>query len=145
MSDEDQLSPAERELETALRSLRPTPARINPVVAAHAAGRRTAPVRSRFWQVAAAAALIAAVGGAWVMLGPRGQLPDRVERQTLASELPLEPPTWIVYRQALARSPAELEALLDLQGMSESARDQFTPVGMVTVWNANLRSLPGEM
>lgn len=155
MSDEDQLSlsDAERELETALRSLRPTPARIDPLAAAIAAGRRTSPARSRYWQVAAAAAVIVAVGGAWLTFDWRGELSDRVERHApeIMPELaatpkrPVPPATMLAYRQALARSPAELETLLDLQATSESARNQFTSVGMLTVWNANLRSLPGEM
>jgi hypothetical protein len=153
MSDKSQLSPAERELETALRSLRPTPARIDPEAAACEAGRRTAPARSRFWQVSAAAAVIAAVGGAWLTFGQRGELPDRIERQSpkiktelaAAIDRPGAPPTMSAYRQALSRSPAELEALLDLQATSESVRNQRTSVRMLTVWNANLRSLPGEM
>jgi hypothetical protein len=153
MSDEDQLSDAERELETALRSLRPTPARIDPKAAVREAGRRAATVRPRFWQVAAAAAVIAAVGGAWLTFGQRGELPDRVERESpkvsvelaAAIDRSAAPPTMSAYRQALSRSPAELEALLDQQATSESARNQFSSVGMLTVWNANLRSLPGEM
>ena len=153
MSDEDQLSEAERELETALRSLRPTPKRIDPEAAAIAAGRRTAQERSRFWQGAAAAAVIAAVGGAWLTFGLRGESSGGIERQSPKIKADLVAPsewsavssTMFVYRRALARSPAELEDLLDLQATSESARNQLTPVGMLTVWNANLRSLPGEM
>ena len=152
MSNEDQLSDAERELETALRSLRPTPARIVPQAAALAAGRRAVQLRLRFWQVAAAAAVIAAVSGAWLTLGRRGELSDRIERQSpavtaelaVANKWSTPPLTFAVYRQALTRSPADLEALLDRQA-SESARNQFSSGGMPTVWNVNYRSSLGEM
>ena len=126
-------------LETALRSLRPAPARIDPVAAALEAQRRTAPMRRRVWQVAAAAALIAAIGGAWLTLARRGE----VENLAAAIDSPVPPATMLAYRQALFRSPADLGKLLDLQATSQ--RDQLMPVGAVTVWSASLRSLPGEM
>jgi hypothetical protein len=157
MSHEDELTPAELELETALRSLRPTPARINPVAAAFAADRRTprrrtVPGRLWFWQIAAAAAAIAVGGGAWLALGPRGQMPDRVERQApvtepdLAIELPLEHPTLIVYRRALIQSPNELDALLDRQATTGATPgNQVTPAGMLTLWKADLHPSLGDM
>jgi hypothetical protein len=154
MSDEGQLNPAERELEMALRSLRPAPAQIDPVAAAFAAGCRVARTRLRLWQTAAAAAMIAAAGGAWLMLAPLKQGPDGARRQsavvearpTAAKEWSGPPLTWFVYRQALARSPAELDALLDLQATFTSGPDgQCRSLGMLTAWNAQLRSLSGEM
>jgi hypothetical protein len=158
MSDEDELTPAELELETALRSLRPTPARINPVAASIAgrrtARRRTVPGRLRFLQIAAAAAAIAVGGGAWLALGPHGQMPDRVERQppvsepdlAAAIELSLEPPTLLVYRRALAQSALELEALLDRQATTGATPDnQFRPASVLTLWNANLHPSLGDM
>jgi hypothetical protein len=154
MSDEVELTPAQRELETALRSLRPTPAQINPVAAALAAGRRTAPGRLRFWQVAAAAAAIAVGGGAWLTLGPHEQSPDVVERQgpviepdlAAAIELSLEPSTLLVYRRALNQSPAELNALLDRQATTGATPDnQLTPVGVLTLWHADIPASLGEM
>jgi hypothetical protein len=143
MSDKEQLSPAERELETALRSLRPTPGRIDPAAAAHEARRRTARMRHHAWRVAAAAALIAVIGGTWFA--------NRIARPTANSpsltaaviKEPVPQMTMVVYRQALSRSPADLEELLDRQ--ATSASDQFVPVGTTTVWSASLRSLPGEI
>jgi hypothetical protein len=152
MSDEDQLTSAERDLERALRSLRPTPARINPVAAALAAGRRARPVPLRFWQFAATAAAIVVGGGAWLMLRPREQMPSRIEHPIFEPELaavtgsPLEPPTLLVYRRALAHSPAELDDLLDRQATTGARPDnQFTAAGVLTLWNADLHPSLGEM
>jgi hypothetical protein len=154
MSIEDELTPAERELEMALRSLRPTAARINPVAAALAAGRRTAPDRLRFWPMAAAAAAVVIGGGAWLTLALRAPMQDRVERHAIVIEpnlaaddqSPLEPPTLIAYRQALARSPAELDALLDRQATTGvTPNNQFTPVGVLMLWNAAPNASRGEM
>lgn len=143
MSDEEQLSPAERELETALRSLRPTPARIDPAAAAFEARRRITPALRRVWQVAAAAALISAIGGTW--LSNRVTRPMAIGPTQIAAVVddPVPPTTMVAYRQALSRSPADLEKLLDRQATSES--HQFVPVGTFTVWSASLRSLPGEI
>jgi hypothetical protein len=128
MSDKNELTPAERELETALRSLRPTPARIGPAAAVVAAGRL------RYWHVAAAAAAsIAVVGGAWLALGPRG-------------DMPIDPPTVMAYRRALAQSPVELNNLLDRQATTGlAADDHCAPVGVSTLWNADLQTSLGEM
>ena len=152
MSDKGELTPAERELETALRSLRPTPARINPVAAALAAGRRTSPVRLRFWRIAATAAAILVGSGAWLTLRQREHMPDRIEHPAFEPELaavtesPLEPPTLLVYRRALAHSPAELDDVLDRQATTGARPDnQFTPAGVLTLWNADPRPSSGEM
>ena len=163
MSDEDELpdnlTPAERELESALRSLRPAPVHINPVAAGLAAGRRTADRRTalapwRHWQVAAAAAAVAAAATAWLTLSPRGQSPDNVAEhasviapnRAVASNAPTEPPTLLVYRQALARSPAQLNELLDRQAtLGATPHEQFTPVGVYTLWKTDLNSPLGKM
>ena len=159
MSDQDNLTPAERELESALRSLRPTPARINPVAAALAAGRctadrRAAPVLWRHWQVAAVAATVAAAATAWLTLAPRTDAPDNVVQHApviapnvaVASRVPVEPPTLLVYRRALAHSPAELNELLDRQAtLGAEPHDQFTPVGVYTLWKTDLNSPLGKM
>jgi hypothetical protein len=84
------------------------------------------------------------MGGAWLALGPRGQMPERVERQAPvierdgAGEIPVEPPTLLAYRRALAQSPAKLESLLDRQAMTGATPDnQFSPIGRLTLWDAN--------
>ena len=60
---QDDLTPADRELEAALKSLSPSRAtRIDPVAAAFAAGARSARRQLRFWQSAAAAVFLLAAG-----------------------------------------------------------------------------------
>jgi hypothetical protein len=50
------------------------------------------------------------------------------------------------YRRALARSPDELDALLDRQATTGAPPDkQFTPVTMLTLSASNDRSLPGDL
>jgi hypothetical protein len=150
MFDEDQLDPAERELETALRSLRPTPARLDRV-AVVSADCRTA--RSRWWigSIAAAAAVIVVGGGAWLALSPSGQISESPDRRVAvnehlhapAREIPVEPPTLLAYRRALARSSAELEALLDRQ--ATMGMPPANSVVMLNPWNTDLHSSSGEM
>jgi hypothetical protein len=147
MFDEDQLDPAERELETALRSLRPTPPRIDFVVPV-STSRRTA--RNRLWFSSMAAAAVIG-GGAWLALSPLEQIAESPEHRVppnehvnaSALEIPVEPPTLLVYRRALAGSSGELEALLDRQatiGMSPE-----NAVVMLKPWNTDLHSSSGEM
>ena len=70
MSDQDELNPAERELEAALKSLSPVATRLDPVSAAYEAGRRSVQSQVRVWRAAAAA--LALVGaGSWLF--PNGQ------------------------------------------------------------------------
>jgi hypothetical protein len=65
MSKQDGLSPAERELETALRSLAPAAVRLEAVAAAFEAGRRSVRRQVRLWQSAAAAMLLV-VASVWL-------------------------------------------------------------------------------
>jgi hypothetical protein len=60
------LSPAQRELEEALRTLAPSPASMDAVAAAFTAGRHSARRQVRAWQTAAV--LLVAIGtGAWLL------------------------------------------------------------------------------
>ena len=70
MSEQDELNPADRELEAALKSLTPRATRLDPVAAAYSAGQRSARGEVRRWR--AAAAVIALLGaGTWLF--PLGQ------------------------------------------------------------------------
>ena len=66
MSHEDNLNPADREFEDALRSLSPKTARIDPVAAAFCAGERSARRTTRRWQ-AVAAVMVLALVSSWLI------------------------------------------------------------------------------
>jgi len=153
MSDEERLTPAERKLESALRSLRPEPAQIDVAAVALAARGRSKRTRKRLWQTAAAAVVMAIAGGTLLFQAPPKQAQNGVGRQTaeietglvIATKPSVPAQTWAVYRQELAKSPAELEALLDRQAISLSALGgQRRSLGMLTVWDPQLHSLIGE-
>jgi hypothetical protein len=154
MSDENQLNSAEREFETALRSLRPTPAQIEPMAAALATRRGTGRSRLRIWQLSAVAAALVIGGGTWLAIVPSGQISNGIDHRGLMNErtdgavieMAVEPPTLLAYRRALARSTEELETLLDRQVASRSTpRNEVMRVGMLTLWSTDLHSLKGEM
>jgi hypothetical protein len=86
--EENDLTPADRELEAALKSLAPTrPSGIDPLTAAFAAGGRAARREVRFWQSAAAAVLMIAIGGWLISLGRDAN----VSPPTIASAPPPSP------------------------------------------------------
>lgn len=153
MSHQSELNNDERELETALQSLRPAPVQFDPVTAALMAERRAARRRVRVWQAAAAVALVSA-GGAWIALGPRGadrtpvnqKLPSSARRLTSLTNRASEPPTVATYRRALAQSTAALDALLDAQAITGGGQGFETmPVSVFVYGNPNLPASLGEM
>jgi hypothetical protein len=150
MSDEDQLTPADRELEAALRSLRPVPVSIERTVIG--TRKRPRPSHVRYWQVAAAIA--AAAGAAWMGISLREQklivvehtLPRTEPVITHDTDSPMAPATLLTYRQALAKSSAEFEALLDQQAsmgtMPQNSEAQRT---MLTLRTTHLQPSQGNM
>ncbi len=147
MRETDELTAAELRFEQALKSLRPTAARIDPLAAALAARRRASRRRVRLWQTAAAAITIAATGGVWLALGLRGQGPSRIEAPEVSAGLrfaaivdpDVEPPTMLAYRRALAQSPAEFDELLDQHAAVGPGRDvDVTRVGVAVFWRLEL-------
>jgi hypothetical protein len=65
MQDQNGLTPGERELESAMKSLSPAAARIDPIAAAFAAGQRSGRRPVRLWR--AAAVLMLLIGaGSWL-------------------------------------------------------------------------------
>ena len=147
MSDEDQLTPNERDLEQVLRSLRPVPARLDAVAAALAAHRRQ-PRRQAWLRLAAAAAIIIAIAGWWSLdrLSPDAQ-PPGTGSATSVAELPVViPATELVYRRALLESPAQLDALLDRQAtLGGSPENKISPVGAALIWGATSQLSTGAM
>lgn len=159
MSDKDELTDADRELEAALRTLRPAAARLDFVGAAGVAERRSAGGRPRGRTLVrrfAVAAAIGAIVGTWWLSGRGGNWPRFVhqhmaelEKKIIAlheTSQPPAPPTLLAYRQALAQSPAELDALLARQGAIAAAPSgQFTPVDLPTLWNPDASRSLGKM
>lgn len=127
MSDEDELTPEERLLETALASLRPAAATLDVGQAMFDAHRRVR--RRRAWRVAAAiAAGVCAVS--WAVANRGGtsapyEAPAHIAGDAAGAQ-PVETqnaqPVQLVYRRALAKSVAELETVLDRQGRATMSR-----------------------
>jgi hypothetical protein len=153
MSHEDELTAGEREVETSLRSLRPTPANLDHVALALADNGRIAPGHWRARHFAAAAVAIFAIGGAWLIVRPGANsanvVKDRVpiiEPDIFVADAHIEAPTVLAYRRALAQSPAELEALLDRQAVTGTASDtDFTPARVLTLGIREVHPTLGDM
>ena len=69
MAEEDGLSGAERELESALKSVPPIEVAVDPIQAAYVAGRRSQQRAVRIWQGGTLAATAAACVFAWLPIG----------------------------------------------------------------------------
>src|SRR3954453_7330838 len=149
MFDEDELNAAERELEAALKSLRPAPAQIVLARTVIRSGRSTVG-QLRVWAMTAAAAAVLIGGGGWVVLRPSGEKSGGEQRvaanerdMAAAPEVPVEPPTLLVYRRALSQSSAELDAVLDRQARASTSSQN---VGVtLTAWNADLHPSLGDL
>jgi hypothetical protein len=153
MSDQSELNRDERELERALRSLQPAAVHFDPMAAALAAERRAAQQRVRIWRAAAILGAVVA-GGAWLAFGSRDvpqppfhrTSPAPAPRRIVVVERSIEPPTLLAYRQALAQSPAALDALLDAHALTGVAPGfEVMPVSVFRYANANLPASLGDM
>ena len=65
MLENDSINPADRELESTLRSLAPTSKGVNPIAAAFAAGERAGHRSVRRWQSATALMLLLGIASQW--------------------------------------------------------------------------------
>lgn len=110
MQDENGLTPAQRELERALRSTRPAGGRVDAMAAAFDAGRASARRQVRFWQAGTTLALLIAVTP---YLIPAGRAPsvgtesglmlaDRTERVT-ATAPPVSEESVLVLQESVSR------------------------------------------
>jgi hypothetical protein len=152
MSDEDELTPDERLLEETLATLRPAAATLDAGRAMFDARRRVH--RTRTWRVAAAIAAGVVVGAWWIAGRDGDAVPGDASGQVAidaAADDAVEPgdaaPVQLVYRRALAKSVAELEAVLDRQGRATMSRQgDFVSVRLTGSWamGSNLSTL-GEM
>ena len=127
------LTPADRELEAALKSLAPSRTTdIDPVAAAFAAGSRSARRQVRFWRSAAAAVLVIGIGS-WLIPFDRAPHPP----PTLATVPP--PPVVIA---AAPPAPPGSHSLVALQHVvHEKGVDGLPTTEAPTVRNFRLTDL----
>jgi len=134
--EETNLTPADRELEAALKSLAPSRStRVNPVDAAFTAGGRSARRQLRVWQSATAALMLVAIGSWLPTRGGRAAAPPTVIATVpdpmivVASTSPALPPP--------PPLPASTHSLLMLQ---EAVRERGTD-GLPTTELPTVRNL----
>jgi hypothetical protein len=104
MQEQDGLTPGERELELAMKSLSPIAARIDPIAAAFAAGRRSGHKHIYLWR--ATAVLMLLVGaGSWLAPARRNVVvqPHEFSEPAVA----LQPPPAAESLQVLQRTVLE--------------------------------------
>ena len=116
MSDQDELNPAERELEATLKSLTPRATRLDPVTAAYKAGQRSAHREVQGWRMATA---VAAIFGAGTWLLPVGQ--------NLLAEKPVRGPIAVAMSPEL-RPVSEQSMVMLQKAVWEKGVDGLTPV-----------------
>jgi hypothetical protein len=148
MREIDELTEVERQFEQALRSLRPAPAQIDAARAAAEVRRRARRRRRSVWRLAAAATLLVVAGAAlWRPWQERRKPLDGVASPaTRLANAEVDAttdagPTQLVYRRALGRSAAELDAVLKRHGRGAPGlpppQRPAAPVqaGVLTQWN----------
>ena len=148
MSDEIQLTPDERDLEQALRTLRPAVARFDPALAALADRRKRQQRRRAWvWQGAAAAALLAAAWLAFHRAQRQQLVPPGQGSNMLAGDVPVvEAATMLAYRRAMLASPAELDALLNEQAtLGGPSYSPFTPMPVALFPKTDAHPSLGEL
>jgi hypothetical protein len=137
--EHDDLTPADRELEAALKSLSPARAAgIDPIEAAFVAGGRAARRQMRVWQSAAAAALVIAIGSWMIPLGREAEVPPP---PTIASV----PPSSVVVVVATAPSawpsPSSHSLVTLQQVVHEKGVDGLPATELPTVGNLRISDL----
>jgi hypothetical protein len=138
--EQNDLTPADRELEAALKSLAPSRAtRLDPVAAAFAAGSRSAQRQVRFWQSAAAAVVMIGVGS-WLV--PFGHRANVAPPPPLVATSP--PPAIAVATTAPPSPPASLasQSLVTLQhAVYENGVDGLPQTQLPTVRDLRVTDL----
>jgi hypothetical protein len=130
--ENDSLTPADRELQSALKSLSPVrSSNISPIDAAYAAGSRSARRQLRVWQFATAALLLVAVGGWLLPFGGRISA-----RPTIIATAPDPTNVVVVASTAPTAAPLPAHSLLMLQqAVRERGMDGLPATEMPTISN----------
>jgi hypothetical protein len=109
MQEQNGLTPAEQELELAMKSLSPTAARIDPITAAFAAGRRSAQRPMHLWRASAVLMLLLSAGS-WFAPARRNA--------------PVRPREFSEPAVAIQASPAEPLAAESMQLLEQTVREK---------------------
>jgi hypothetical protein len=125
MSQQDGLTPELAALSEALKTLKPTPARVDPVAAAFAAGRRSALRPLRVWQSIAAAVLVAGTATSLLSLHRDAMNPPTVKPVIVQSSEPLP-----------SAQPMSAQSLLALQATVSRDGIDALPVSDIPSSNA---------
>jgi len=125
MSQQDGLTPELAALSEALKTLKPTPARVDPVAAAFAAGRRSALRPLRVWQSIAAAVLVAGTATSLLSLHRDAMNPPTVKPVIVQSSEPLP-----------SAQPMSAQSLLALQATVSRDGLDALPVSDIPSSNA---------
>jgi hypothetical protein len=129
-SEENDLTPADREFESALKSLAPSRSReIDPIAAAYTAGGRSARRQLRLWQSATAALLLVAVGSWLPTLGRRTSAPPAV-----IATAP-DPVVMVVASTSPAAPPATHSLLMLQRAVRERGTDGLPTTELPTISN----------
>jgi hypothetical protein len=123
--EDDGLSPAQRELESALRSLSPAPRDVDAIAAAYEAGRRSMRWRLHAWQSAAAVILIAA-GATWLTTQAPGL------DQTTPTPIAAGPRVLVVQTTAPVGQPNQASLLMLQQAVSDNGLDGLPALPLPT-------------
>jgi hypothetical protein len=121
MQEQDGLTPGERELERAMKSLSPSAPGIDPITAAFTAGQRSTQKHIHVWR--AAAALMLVIGAAsWLMPARHAAVvqPHEFSETNVAIQFPPQPP-----------APQSLQALQ--QVVNEKGLDALPAANIPTV------------
>jgi hypothetical protein len=130
MSEQDGLSPADRELESALQTLAPAAARLDAVTAAFEAGRRSSRRQVRLWQSAAAAMLLVSAGMWCTPVDRGGMIPHKNSAIAVVAAVPADVP-----REFAPQSIAMLQA-----AMREHGVDGMPPVNLPDVSSTRIEN-----
>jgi hypothetical protein len=134
-------------LETELAALRPRP--VSPDLRRRVADRLSAPVTHRRWAWGLALAGVLTAAGLIALFAPGPKPPPLPVPPAVVPALPApaestDPsPSVLVYHQALARSPDDLDALLDRQAAT-APNPNVLAVGTFTRSPATLDALLGD-
>jgi hypothetical protein len=120
MSEQDGLTPELAALSEALKSLKPAAARVDPLAAAFAAGRRSALRPLRVWQSIAAVVLVAGTTTALLSLHRSAMAPPAVApmivqaSEPIPAAQPISAQSWLALQATVSRNGVDAIPVSDI-------------------------------